>query len=327
MTRYIVIGAGAVGGLLAAHLQGNGADVVLVGRGETAATIARDGLLIRRPASVDTVFLPVVGSPEAVPLKPDDVLVLAVKAQDAEAALAEWAWRPVEGGGLAVDLPIITLQNGIATERAALRRFRTVIGGTIVVAASHLAPGEIVSPSYPIVARIWLGEYSFTGGDVLIDEIAVEFSEAGFLTRAVADIRARKAWKLLGNVGNAVQVLAGDTETRARAEQLVRDETQAVFAAAGISVNVPDPDEWRITIEAVPGHVSGRFSTWQSFARGSSSEVDHLTGEVVLLGREHGVPTPYSELIQRALGEQSRTGEPPESRSLDELFLQSSTAS
>ena len=41
-------------------------------------------------------------------------------------------------------------------------------------------------------------------------------------------------------------------------------------------------------------------STWQSLARGLPVEVDHLNGEIVLLGRLHGVPTPVNELLQAA---------------------------
>ena len=41
-------------------------------------------------------------------------------------------------------------------------------------------------------------------------------------------------------------------------------------------------------------------STWQSLARGNPVEVDYLNGEIVLLGRLHGVPTPATERLQRA---------------------------
>lgn len=52
-------------------------------------------------------------------------------------------------------------------------------------------------------------------------------------------------------------------------------------------------------------------STWQSLARGSGVEIDYLSGEIVLLGRLHGVPTPVNEAIQRAVHEIARTGAEP----------------
>ena len=58
------------------------------------------------------------------------------------------------------------------------------------------------------------------------------------------------------------------------------------------------------------GGVGG--STWQSLQRGVGAvETDYLTGEIVLLGRLHGVPTPANELVSELIGELGRTGSPP----------------
>ena len=61
-------------------------------------------------------------------------------------------------------------------------------------------------------------------------------------------------------------------------------------------------------------------STWQSVTRGTrSTEVDYLAGEVVLLGRLHGVPTPACELVQQVTTELARRGGP--ARSVDAAAL------
>jgi len=52
----------------------------------------------------------------------------------------------------------------------------------------------------------------------------------------------------------------------------------------------------------------GQQSTWQSLARGSSHEVDFLNGEVALLGRLHGVPTPFNAAIQQTVGRLAQPG-------------------
>jgi 2-dehydropantoate 2-reductase len=57
-----------------------------------------------------------------------------------------------------------------------------------------------------------------------------------------------------------------------------------------------------LSVDPVAGHTGGRLSTWQSFARGATSEIDYLNGEVVRLGRLHGVATPVNERLQRLLG-------------------------
>lgn len=330
MTRYVVIGAGAVGALLAAQLRLAQVDTVLVARGANLAAIKANGLLVRRPDGNDTVPLHVVGGPDELRLTTRDVLVLTTKTQDAEEVLARWAWLPVhaddvDGPGeptlLAADLPILTFQNGLATEDLALRRFGRVYGVSIGVAASHLVPGEVVSPSYPVIGIAWLGRYP-DQADPAAEAYAADLRRAGYEVDAVPDVSAWKARKLLGNVGNGLDVLDGAPEAKQQARRLLVAEADAVFAAAGIStpVDAPSLGAGALIVEPVPGHTPGRLSTWQSFARGASSEVDYLNGEIVRLGRRHGVDTPANERLQRLLGALSHSGRGPGTAGLDGLL-------
>ncbi|MET0447113.1 MAG: 2-dehydropantoate 2-reductase N-terminal domain-containing protein [Aeromicrobium sp.] len=322
MTRYVVIGAGALGGILAAELHATGASAVLVARGAHGAAIRSEGLRIRRPDTTDVVRVPVVSGPDDIALDPDDVLVLAVKTQDVETVLQAWSWLPVTGGGVAADLPILTLQNGLATEDAVLRRFGEVYAATAWIAASHLTAGEVVSPSWPTVGIVWLGTHH-GGTDERAESIAADLRAAHFAATAVPDVERWKAHKLRGNVVNGLDLFAGDEADLARAGALLLAELDAVYAAAGI---VPiDPAEAvadvpSLDIGTVPGHEIHRRSTWQSFARGAGSEVDYLNGEVVLLGRRHGVATPVNEALQRTLGLRSATGASTEPIDVSELL-------
>jgi 2-dehydropantoate 2-reductase len=308
--RYVIIGGGAVGGALAAQLAPAGKDVVLVARGEHGKRVATDGLRVRRPGRVDLVEVPVVSGPDDLALRDGDVLLLAVKAQDAEAALAVWAWEPVHDeagsavGTAATALPVVTLQNGVVTEDLALRRFEHVYGATIAIAASYLTPGEIVSPSEEPVGVVWLGRHP-GGSDDLQATIVRDLVESGFAAFSVDDTRAQKAAKLLGNLSNGLDLLDGPDDLRAEARDRLQAEGLAVLTAAG----VPLPPGGRLdlhgvdfTVEAVEGHEPGRRSTWQSFARGASSEVDYLNGEIVLLARRHGVDAPLNQRLQELLG-------------------------
>lgn len=304
--RYVVIGGGAIGGALAAQLVPAGHDVVLVARGEHGRIVAERGLTVRRPTGVDVVAVTVAASAAEVRLRPNDVLVLATKTQDAEAALVEWAWQPVDGGGVAADLPLVTYQNGLATEDLALRRFSRVYGATIGIAASFTTPGEIVSPSLPpAVGVVWLGRYP-AGLDDLARSLVDDLVGAGFRARAVDEIRRSKAAKLLGNVGNGLDLLAGDDDERGAARAALRHESVEVLDVAGVELP-PGGALVGATLDILPveGHVAGRLSTWQSFARGTSSEVDYLNGEIVLLARRHGVAAPLNERLQRLLGDPS----------------------
>ena len=350
MRRYIIVGAGAIGAILAAQFEGAGIRSVLVARGENLAAIKEHGLTVRRPASTDVVRLTVAGSAAEVKLTTDDVIVIATKSQDAEAALAEWAWRPVEapiplasdpapglgavasarlGDGartesppvqrmLGADLPVLTFQNGLSTEDAALRRFSKVYAVSIGIAASHLSPGIVASPSYPVVGSLWLGRYPDQHDDVQ-DQFVADLVAAGFDAQSVANVSAWKARKLLVNAANGLDVLAGDDEDRRVARKRLLAETRAVFDAAGVAV-VQDAPRFSLAVQEVPGHTSGRLSTWQSFARGASSEVDYLNGEIILIARKAGVGAPVNERLQRMLGSQAARSEAPGTHTLAELL-------
>ncbi|PWJ48303.1 ketopantoate reductase [Quadrisphaera granulorum] len=321
MTRYVVIGAGAVGSVLAAQLHAAGREVVLVARGRQVEVLRSRGLTVLRPASAgarstEVVRVPVAAGPDDVDLRHDDVLLLTTKAQDVDAALDAWAWQPVisdDGAGLVgADLPLVTFQNGVSTERAALRRFRTVLGATIWIAASHTEPGVVVSPSWPRVGLVWVGRSPRESGymsDPVAHAVAADLDAAGFAAWSVPDVARWKAHKLVINATNGLDLFSreapADRELLDRlAADLVR-ETEAVLDAADLPRADPRAvgvGPGSLVIEEVPGHVGGRRSTWQSFARGAGSEVDHLNGDVVQLGRLHGVPTPANELLQRVLG-------------------------
>jgi 2-dehydropantoate 2-reductase len=323
MTRYIIVGAGALGALLAAQLHQAAIPAVLVARGENLAAIRRAGVTVHRPDSTDVIRVHAVGGPGEVELTPDDVLVLATKTQDVEQALQDWAWQPVTGGGLAVDLPVVTLHNGLAAEDAALRRFASVYGASFWIAASYLVPGEVVSPSSPVVGIVWIGPLG-DATEATAAAIATDLERARYVARAVADIRGVKAQKLLGNLSNALDLFDGSDEQLQDARERIVAEAREVYAAAGIRPIDPslgtDIGFRTLNIRAVPGQLGGKRSTWQSFARGSSSEVDFLNGEIALLGRLHGIATPVNERVQRVLGALATTGGGAQLRDISEIL-------
>ena len=94
--RYVVIGAGAVGASIAAELHRAGVDTLLVARGAHLAALRDNGLHYVRPDAAHRLPVPVAAGPAEVDLAAGDVLVLATKTQDTEAAVREWAWRPVK---------------------------------------------------------------------------------------------------------------------------------------------------------------------------------------------------------------------------------------
>jgi thiosulfate/3-mercaptopyruvate sulfurtransferase len=319
--RYIIIGAGAIGSTVAAQLHLAGIPTVLIARGEHGAAIRQRGLRYWRPSGEQVVPVPVAAHAGEVELEADDVLVLATKTQHTEEVLQEWSWRPV-GDGVAADLPLVSLQNGLENERAALRRFRTVFGAALWQPTSYLEPGEVSAEGAEKPGIFWFGQYP-SGDDPRLTEMAEDFRKADFAVQVVPDLLRWKAGKLLGNLANAVDALYG---RNGRISAELRAEARRVFQAAGIAAaDLAAETEVEIAVAMpteVPGRPRGGSSTWQSLARGAGSvESDFLNGEIVLLGRLHGVPTPVNEAVQRRLAIAARRGEAPGSAVPSDLPL------
>ncbi|GAB3969384.1 2-dehydropantoate 2-reductase N-terminal domain-containing protein [Plantactinospora veratri] len=321
--RYVIIGAGAVGGTIGVRLGEAGRDVTLVARGAHLEVIRAHGLTLSAPDGEYVSRLPAIGDPASEktgePLTPDTVLVLTVKSQDTEAALRSWADLPVQGGGTAAQrLPLLTAQNGVANERAAARLFDRVYPVCVWLPATHLEPGRVVASGHPYSGMLHLGAFPH-GSDDLAHRISADLAAARILAPVRDDVMRWKYGKLLRNLGNGVQALLGlsvggtapgaaDGRAARAAELLaaVLAEGEAVLDAAGIGYTsrAEEAAERGDRVEAVPvaGQPRQGGSTWQSLARDAgSAETDYLNGEIVLLGRLHGVPTPANAAVQRAM--------------------------
>ena len=329
--RYIVIGAGAVGGTIGGRLAQAGHDVVLVARGpHLDALRAQGGLRLAAPEGASVVSVPAVSGPDEVELTSDDVLLLATKTQDAEAALTGWAWKPVTGSTVAAEaLPVVCAQNGVASERLALRRFRHVYGMCVWLPATHLEPGAVEAQGAPLSGLLHVGRYP-SGTDETVARIGADLAASRFLAPVVPDVMRWKYGKLLANLANAIEAVCGlpgdghgagadDLRRRARAEG------KAVLDAAGIAyASREETDASRdgqVQIVKINGTERGGGSSWQSLTRGTGSiEADYLNGEIALLGRELGVATPVNEVLQRLANQAARDHRTPGSLNAEEVL-------
>ncbi len=295
--RYVVVGAGAIGATLGGRLAEAGRDVVLVARGAHLEALRSAGLQLSLPERALTLRLPAV-SLEELTVEPGDVLVLAVKSHQTSSVL------PVLAG---TQVPVVCAQNGISNEDEALRYFGDVHGACVTVPAVHLEPGKVEANGSPLSGVLRFGHFPY--GTTDLDEcLAADLGDAGFGTGVLADVMAWKRAKLLSNVGNALEVLlpSQDDEYVREVQERAAQEARDCFAAAGLSLT---PDEefraalaGRYTPVAVNGKERQGGSTWQSVERGQGSvETDFLNGEIVRLGRVHGVETPVNARIQQAM--------------------------
>jgi 2-dehydropantoate 2-reductase len=319
--RYIIIGAGAIGGTIGARLFESGHEVVLVARGAHLAALRDSGLRFATPDGVVTLPVPVVAGPDEMSLRADDVLILTVKTQDSAAALDAWAWPPVTGGGVAADsLPVFCAQNGVASERIALRRFRRVYGVCVWLPATHLQPGAVEAQVTPMSGLLPVGRYP-SGADDTAQEVAADLAGSKFLAPVSEAVMRYKYDKLLGNLGNAIEAVCGPSSARdGHADRglfrCTREEGEAVLAAAGIArtslSDLVGRHSDQLKIEPVNGAPRSGGSSWQSLSRGTGSiEADFLNGEIVLLGRQHGIPASLNESLQRLANEFARDRRAP----------------
>ncbi|WP_328493248.1 ketopantoate reductase family protein [Streptomyces sp. NBC_00414] len=315
--RYIIIGAGAVGGAIGGRLAGSGHDVVLVARGAHHEALRERGLRLVTPDGPSTHRLPTADGPGALgELRADDVLVLAVKTQDSVAALEAWGPAPVAGGGTAAErLPLFCAQNGVESQRLALRRFRRVYGVCVWLPATFVEPGVVSAAGAPLTGILHLGRFPH-GTDDTVRAVAADLSASRFEAPVVADVARWQYAKLLANLANAIEAVSGvvDSEEAVALQGRVRAEGEAVLVAAGIPYASEEEqkearaDKMRLVpLDGGPGRGGG--SSWQSLSRGTGTiEADYLNGEIGLLGRLHGVSTPLNDLLQRLANGFAREG-------------------
>lgn len=317
--RYVIYGAGAIGGAVGARLFQHGHEVVLIARGAHLAAIQANGLVLVTPNERVTLPIPAVELPSQLEPRPDDVVMMAMKTQDTEAALAELAAAYGDG------VPVVCLQNGVENERLALRRFQRVYAVPVMMPATHLEPGVVQADSANMTGVLDIGVYP-SGVDELATLICADLAESRFSSMPDANVMRRKYTKLLMNLGNALQAACGQVDTSSVAA-MARAEALACYRAAGIDFASDEEDRARradhIRIQPIAGQRRGGGSTWQSLARGKTTvEADWLNGEICLLGRVHGVPTPVNALLQRVANRLARAGTPPGSMTVEQLLAE-----
>src|ERR1700730_5014757 len=215
--RYVIYGAGAIGGAIGAMLHQSGLEVVLIARGRQLDALRNRGLRLQTPDRDLQVAVASVGSPRETEITVQDVVVLAMKSQDTAAALQELSEVADP------DVAVVCAQNGVDNERQALRRFAHVYAMFVYVSAQHLEPGHVQVFSAPTLGVLDLGRAP-SGVDERTRAIASDLRAAGFASRVDPEIMRWKYAKLLSNLANAVEALlgpdvaGGDLVRAARAE-------------------------------------------------------------------------------------------------------------
>jgi 2-dehydropantoate 2-reductase len=308
--RFVVYGAGAIGGTVGARLHQSGHDVLLIARGPHHDAIAERGLTLETPEERVTLEIPVARDPASAGITDNDVVLLAVKGQDTANALD--ALRAAAGTGM----PVVCMQNGVENERVTLRRFARTFGCLVMLPATYLEPGVVQSYGVKLSGTLDIGVYP-RGTNDLCATVCSALSGSRFESTPRQDIMRYKHAKLVANLTNAIQVICGHDADSEELARRVQDEGRAVLRSAGIDYDVADVDDlagrWkRWGVGEIEGRPRTGGSTWQSAVRGTGRiEVDYLNGEIALRARLRGAKAPVNELLQSLAWETVREGHQP----------------
>jgi 2-dehydropantoate 2-reductase len=309
--KICVIGAGAIGGLLAAKLAEAGEEVGVVARGAQLKAIREHGLVLREEDK--DIVARVAASDRIADLGEPDLIVLGMKAHQVAAV------APEVGSILGPRTLVLTAQNGIpwwyffkhGGPREGVRLQSVDPGGVI---AEHLPIDRVIATVvYPaaeierpgVIRHVEGNRFSLAEIDGAkserISAISEIFGGAGFKAPVVTDVRTEIWTKLLGNLSfNPISALTHATlqdicrypKTRALAMEMMR-EALAVAEAFGIRLRISL--EKRIAgAEAVGAH---KTSMLQDVENGRVLEADALIGSVIELARMADVATPHIDAI------------------------------
>lgn len=306
--KIVMFGAGGVGGYFGGRLAQGGADVAFVARGAHLEAIRRDGLHIVSPKG-DAHVTNVRASADPADLGIADVVFLTVKMYDVGTAATQM--RPLLGP----DSMVVTLQNGVEATDMVARRVgeRHVVGGVAYVSAVIDQPGRI---RHTALDGLIVGELD-GGLSPRLAALRAAAAAGGFSFTTSDDIR-RDLWSkfvrlsvfagLTAATRSPVGVLRASPPLVALMHAAV-DEAIAVGRAHGVALGPALKDEVFGMFHAVPPQA--KASMLEDLERGRPLELPWLSGAVVRLGRDAGVPTPVHAMLEALLAPFVPGGAPP----------------
>ena len=297
--RVIIFGAGAVGSVIGGRLRQSGAEVALVARPAHAAAINERGLTLRTAKAREVVEIDAVTSIDQLQPTGDDVVIVTAKTQDTPQIHADlFDWN--------ADVAVVCGTNGVEHERLALRRFARVYGMVIQLPAQFEKPGEVTALCAPANAILDVGRYPI-GVDTTATSLAALIDSSDFmLSEADGDVMTKKYGKLLVNLGNIADAACGVAGRGAAVVRAAIEEGKRAYEAAGIRWEQPAEriEHYKQRAVAMQFDFPERDtfiggSTWQSLMKGATTlETDYFNGEILMLGRLHGVETSTNEFLQ-----------------------------
>ena len=294
--KIVVMGSGGVGGFYGGRLAHAGYDVAFIARGRHLAAMREHGLTIESEQQGDIHIPGVRVTDDPSTLEPADIVIIAVKLWDTEAAAR--AVKPAVGNATAV----LSLQNGVIKDDILRREFGNdaVMGGVGYVGTHIARPGVIHQTG--TLQRLVFGEYDGRRS-ARAEALLAALLRAGIAAELSSDIR-RTLWEkyvfLVGLSGTTATMrstlgpIRANPQTRAFLLDLMR-ETVAVGRAHGVALPEDYAEQRLAFADTLASDMTS--SLHHDLEHGNRLEVAWLSGGVVELGKIVNVPTPANRAV------------------------------
>lgn len=301
--KVTIIGAGAMGGLVAGLLERGGAAVTLVDANQKVIDSIRSNGL--RTTINGTTRLHNVGAElyaEGIE-SPQDIVVFLVKGQHTRAAYARY--------GAVVDKArcVMTLQNGIGH----VEELQSLTGGRDILYGPVQFPGKLVGLGHAATELTEGAAIHFGCTDKKIHAVMAEFaamiSTTEVVCKAVEEVDPHVWLKLRSNVRNAIFGLLHLTSGQLRMAkggpellEMISLEVDAIVAAKGLKYPVAGNGAQSIPVFGPDSPLMQHLpSTAQDVKARRTTETNYLNGAVSREGQKMGVPTPINDCIYRMM--------------------------
>ncbi len=295
--RFLVVGAGAVGGFVAARLADAGYDVTVLVRPRRAARLRDEGLHIASQDRASVLRPTVVTAGELT--SGYDAIVLAVKSDDLEGAMAdiEPAVKPP-----AVIIPFL---NGMAHVEPLTGQFGSaVLGGVLRIATELEDDGtiQVLAPTF----EVELGELDGSPS-ARVDRLASAFRDAGadvVVPGNIVDAMWAK-WVFIASLGAVTALMratVGDIVAVPGGQRFARSVLAETAAAAGACGHPVPAGQLRVTEDAVTAAGSATTSSLtRDLIDGRRTEVEAVLADLAARAHAAGSATPLIDLAVLAL--------------------------
>lgn len=329
--RFVMMGTGAIGGTLGGYLHLAGREVCLIEKDPVhVETINERGLRLMTVDATHQLKIPAVCRPEDMRFRQDDVAFLCVKSYDTEEVASQLR------NAVPQELPIFCFQNSVHNEEIVAKYFPNVCGVMVLYSGTYVTPGIVIHTQ---LKKLAMGSYP-SGVSDTVRAVAAAFEGTPFDVSLTESIMQAKWTKLLMNLNNATYGLVGisgqEGQNLAEVRQWMADvieEGLKVVRAAGIEYaavegqsspedlinRLRSPD---FKAPAIPRDedMLHRPSLWQDlYMMRGVVESPYFNGEIVKLGRQFGVPTPFNEMLLAKSTEIASAKAPPGQYTVEQL--------